>query len=220
MFGFLAKIAIGASIIFSITHNEQNFYPVALVFCIINALHIIKNLYFIIKHRKSAFNFLFVFIIELHLSVCYFIYFLGFLLLLRHIITTQYFLFFSFPYLILSIFLFFYNSENNFYLSQKKFAICEAFQLMLISFKFSQLSFINWDYTLIFFMAAAIYLTVLGMLLTIVLSCSLFGFLYNNLRQYKIKSLFWLTWYYVWSGLIYIYLIKGVISFYSEDDVY
>lgn len=80
------------------------------------------------------------------------------------------------------------------------------------------MSFINWDYTLIFFMAAAIYLTVLGMLLTIVLSCSLFGFLYTNLRKYKIKSLAWLTWYYLWSGLIYIYIIKGIIRFYNEDS--
>ena len=67
-------------------------------------------------------------------------------------------------------------------------------------------------------MAAAIYLTVLGMLLTIVLSCSLFGFLYTNLRKYKIKSLAWLTWYYLWSGLIYIYIIKGIIRFYNEDS--
>jgi len=69
-------------------------------------------------------------------------------------------------------------------------------------------------------MASSIYLTVLGMLLTIVLSCSLFGFLYNNMRKYKIKSLFWLTLYYVWSGLIYIYLIKGIITFYNEDEIY
>ena len=80
------------------------------------------------------------------------------------------------------------------------------------------MSFINWDYTLIFFMAAAIYLTVLGMLLTIVLSCSLFGFLYTNLWKYKIKSLAWLTWYYLWSGLVYIYIIKGIIRFYNEDS--
>lgn len=40
------------------------------------------------------------------------------------------------------------------------------------------------------------------------------------MRKYKIKALAWLTWYYVWSGLIYIYIIKGVISYYNEDQIY
>lgn len=69
-------------------------------------------------------------------------------------------------------------------------------------------------------MASSIYLTVLGMLLSIVFSCSIFGFLYNNMKSYKIKSLFWLTFYYVVQGILYIYLIKGVIIFYNEDQMF
>ena len=151
--------------------------------------------------------------------MCYFIYFLGIFLLFSHYITSQYLILFSVPYLILSAILFVINSEDNFYLNQKKFLICESLQLLLISMKL-QFFFLIWDYSLIFFMAASIYITVLGLLLTIVFSCSVFGFLYNNMRRYKVKSLFWLTWYYVGSGLIYIYLIKGVIIFYNEDEIY
>lgn len=58
------------------------------------------------------------------------------------------------------------------------------------------------------------------MLLAIVLSCTMFGFLYDHVRKYILKSLIWLTWYYLWSGLIYIYLIKGIIQFFNEDDIF
>jgi len=60
-------------------------------------------------------------------------------------------------------------------------------------------------------MAGAIYLTVLGMLFTIVFSCSQFGFLYQNIGTWKTRSLIWMTWYYISTGLIYIYIIKGMI---------
>ncbi len=182
--------------------------------------HILKNVFYLMYYRKSNFKVKFVYWIELHISTCYFVYFLGFLLLFYKLISTRYFLLFGIPYLMLSIVLFFYNAEDNFYLTQKKFAICEAIQLFIISLKFSQLSALNWNYTLIFFMAASIYLTLLGILLTIILSCSFFGFMYRNLEKWKIKALIWMTWYYIWSGLIYIYLIKGAIQFYNEDDIF
>jgi hypothetical protein len=115
--------------------------------------------------------------------------------------------------------LFFNSNENNFFISQKKLAIFESLQLMLIAVKFSVPALINWNYALIFFMATAIYLTVLGLLLTIILSCSLFGFLYRGLESWKIKSLFWMTWYYLFGGLTTIYLIKGVIEFYDDENI-
>ena len=220
LFGFICKILVGLCIVWCLTSNNHNFAPVAFLLCLINAMHIIKNVYYLFAYRKSNYKVRFIFLIELHVSMAYFIYFLGFFLLLSHIITTRFFLLYSLPYILLTVILFFKNADNNMYLSQKKFSIFESFQLFLIAVKFSQIGFVDWNYTLIFFMAAAIYFTVLGLLLTIILSCSLFGFLYRNLESWKIKSLIWMTWYYLWSGMIYIYIIKGVIHFYNEDNIY
>lgn len=219
-YGFICKILIGLSILGCLLYNNQNFMLISFIMCLINVVHIIKNLYYLTLYRKSNYRIKKIFMVELHISISYFIYFLGFFLYLSHQITTKFLLLYSLPYIMLATFLFFYSSEDDIYLSQKKFSIFEAFQLFLIAFKFSQISFIDWNYALIFFMTASIYLTVIGLLLTIILSCSLFGFMYRDLEAWKIKSLIWMTWYYLWSGLIYIYVIKGIIQFYSEDNMY
>ena len=77
----------------------------------------------------------------------------------------------------------------------------------------------NWHYVLFYFMCISIYLMILGMLMSIILSCSLFGFLYRDIESWKIKSLIWMTWYYLWSGIVFIYLVKGFVIFYEEIDI-
>ena len=69
-------------------------------------------------------------------------------------------------------------------------------------------------------MGAAVYLFVLGILMSIILSCCLFGFLYRDIEQWKVKSLIWMTWYYLWTGIIYIYIIKGIIMFYGANKLF
>ena len=219
-FNFIGKIIIGFSILFSLLYNNQSILPIVITLLSISIFHLLMNGFYLIYYRKSNFKVKFVFWIEFQISLCYCIYFLGFFLILTNYITDKFFVIFSIPYFILTLLFFFYNSTDKNYITQKKFLIFEAIQLLLISFKFSQISLINWNYTLILFMAGAIYLTVLGILMTIVLSCSLFGFLYNNLIRWKLNSLLWITWYYLWTGMIYIYLIKGVVQFYNEDDIY
>ena len=199
--------------------NGQNFWPLALGFCIINLIHVIKNVYYLVKHRRSHMKIKLIFWIELQISSSYLIFFLGFLLVFLSVLPGKYLPIFAIPYLAVSVLLFFSGNDNNIFLAQKKFAIFEGLQLALIAAKFSVPEMINWNYTLIFFMAGAIYLTVLGLLLTIILSCSLFGFLYRGLEGWKIKSLIWMTWYYLFTGLTFIYLIKGVIEFYDDENL-
>jgi len=219
-YAFICKILIGLALIGCLLYYSQNFAPVALLLCAINLAHIAKNLAYMYLYRGSNIRIRMIFMIELHISLGYFIYFLGFYLLLTHRIITKFFLLYSVPYIALTLFIFFYNAEDNLYLSQKKFSVFEAFQMLLIAIKFVQISSVDWNYTLLFFMTAAIYIMVIGMLLMIILSCSLFGFLYRDLEPWKVKSLVWMTWYYMTTGLIYIYLIKGVIFFYGEENPY
>lgn len=219
-YAFICKILIGLAIIGCLLYYSQNFAPVALLLCAINLVHIGKNIYYLYMYRGSNVKIRLIFMVELHISLGYFIYFLGFYLLLANRIGTKFFLLFTLPYLALTLFILFYNSEDNVYLSQKKFSIFEAFQMFLIAIKFAQVGAIDWNYTLLFFMTAAIYVTVIGLLLMIILSCSLFGFIYRDLESWKVKSLIWMTWYYLTTGLIYIYLIKGVIQYYGEENPY
>ena len=219
-YAFICKILVGLAVICSLLYLHQNFAPVALILCAINLAHVIKNVVYLYLYHGSNMRIRMIFLIELHISLGYFIYFLGFYLLLAHYITTKFFLLYSLPYLGLTLFIFFYNADDNLYISQKKFSVFEAFQLLLIAVKFAHISSIDWNYTLLFFMTAAIYVMVIGMLMMIILSCSLFGFLYRDLEPWKVKSLIWMTWYYMTTGIIYVYLIKGVIQFYGEENPY
>ena len=219
LWGFISKILIGLLVLYSLRHNNQNLWPVAAGFVTVNAIHVLKGLYFLVQHWSSHPNIKIGIWLDFNVSLGYLIYFAGFLMAFLGQITLRYLPLFTVPYLIFTVVLFFMTEDDNFLISQKKFQVFEAVQLLLIAMKFSQMDFINWNYTLIFFMAASIYLTVLGLLLSIILSCSLFGFLYNNLESWKLKSLIWMTWLYLWTGTVYIYFIKGVIQFYQEDNM-
>lgn len=61
-------------------------------------------------------------------------------------------------------------------------------------------------------------MTILGLFLIIILSCSLFDFLYHNLERWKLRALIWMSWYYFSSGLVFLYLIKGVTTFYHDEE--
>lgn len=191
----------------------------ALGFCIINGIHLMKNIFFLMINRKSHFKIKLIYWTEFQISAGYLIYFMGFLLTLLKIISYKFLPLFACPYLMITTMLFFSNIENNLFLAQKKFAIFEGVQLALIATKFSMPQLVNWNYALIFFMAGSIYLTVLGLLLTIILSCSLFGFLYRGLERWKIKSLIWMTFFYLFTGLTFIYVIKGVIEYYDDENI-
>ena len=220
MWGFICKILIGLTVIYALLQNNQNMMPVVILFCVINSVHVLKNLFFVFYYRRSTQDFKSIFVIEFNIYLSYLIYFTGFLLLYKGDITNRYLPLFSLPVLVSGVVLFVLNSAENTFISQKKFHIFEALQLFLISLKFSEVGFVNWNYTLLFYMSASIYMTVLGILLSIILSCSLFGFLYRSIEIWKIKSLLWMTWYYVWSGMVYIYFIKGVVQLYHEEDFY
>ena len=218
--GFIVKIIVGLLILLSLNSLNQNFWPVAAAFCIVNLVHMVKNVYFLYCNWDSSSKIKMIFWLEFHIALGYFIFFFGFLLLMTDLISTKFFLLYSAPYLLLTMVLFFANSDENFFFSQKKFSILEGFQFLLISLKYIQFITISWNYVLIFFMAASVYVTVLGILMSIILACSLFGFIFRQLETWKVKALVWMTFYYLSSGLIYIYLIKGVVHFYGEEDFF
>ena len=68
-------------------------------------------------------------------------------------------------------------------------------------------------------MGIGVYLMILGLLMSIILSCSLFGFLYRDIESWKVKSLMWMTWYYFWTGIIFIYLVKGTVLYFENSNI-
>jgi len=75
----------------------------------------------------------------------------------------------------------------------------------------------RWNYILLYFTCVSMYLLVLGILLLMIFSCSIFGIFEYYLDKWKIKSLFFITVYYLGSGLSYLYIIKGILYFKHES---
>lgn len=149
----------------------------------------------------------------------YTLYFFGLILAIGKLIPLIYLPLFALPYLGAATFVMFYKPEDKIWISQKKFCFFEALQLLLISLKLCTSSFLSWNYVLVIFMGVSVYLLVLGLLMSIILSCSLFGFLYRDIESWKVKSLLWMTWFYLWTGVVFVYLVKGTVMYYEDDFI-
>lgn len=156
-------------------------------------------------------------IVDLNEGVCLQIYFLGFLLYLTGEMPPRPLPLFAVPGLAYSTLVFLYYSEESLSVSTRKFMVIEWLQLLLISLKVSGSVATTWNYTLFLFMAGAIYLAVLGIFLGMILACSVVGMLQGRVLGWKSRALCWMTWNYLSSGIVYIFVMKSLIHFYNDD---
>ena len=216
---FYIRIILGIVCLFCLEHNEQDFSPVGMTAGVISFLILFRNLIRLILTRNSHQQIKFISWVEFQLSLGYFLVFLGFSLCFIKYLNIIMLPIFILPYLFINFSLFIFNNKENVYLSQKNYCLIESIQILMITLKLIDPQVMNWNMTLVFFMACAIYMTTLGLLLIVILSCSLFGFLYQNLEKWKIKSLTWMTSYYLFTGLTYIYFVKGVVEFFDDENI-
>lgn len=71
---------------------------------------------------------------------------------------------------------------------------------------------------MLYYSCISIYILILGLLLSMMLFCTVFETYYNRMSSWKIKALLWTTWFYISSGVSFIYLVKGILIFYREKD--
>ena len=218
LLGFLFRVAIGISILLSLRMTNQVFWPVGVVSVSIFAIKVLLNLGNLVRSRNDHIRLKIFYTVELQLNLSYLVFYTGFLLVLLEIIRSVYLTLFTLPLVAMGIFMFIIETKEHMFLAQKKFMIFEVAQILLICVKLSAAPSINWNYALLFCMAAGIYLTVLGLLMAIMISCSMFGFLFTEIESWKFRSLIWMTWFYLWTGLTVIYLCKSVVMFFNDDD--
>ena len=216
---FYIRIFIGIILLYCLLRNNQNFLPLILFATLASFLYLIRYSYNLLINKKSHKRIKFIGWVELQLSLGYFIIFFGFTLVYTSYLSISYLPIFVLPYFIITFLIFMFKPEENAFLAQKNYCLIESFQFVLISIKILDPQIMNWNITLVLFMASAIYMTTLGLLLSVILSCSLFGFLYQDLEKWKLKSLIWMTTYYLFTGINYVYIVKGLIEFFDDDNV-
>ena len=216
---FMIKILAAILLICSLKITHQRFWPLTSGLTLVSFFITLKYCYRLIQHRKSHMKLKYIYWIELQISLGYSVVMTGFFLYsIGYIVPCQIF-YFVLPFMLIVFLIFVFNADDNIFLAQKSFCLLESIQFMMIAAKLSNPQLMNWNVCFVIYMAAAIYMTTLGLLLSIILSCSMFGFLYRDLESWKIKSLGWMTWYYLFSGLAYIYVIKGIMEFYEDDNI-
>ena len=120
--------------------------------------------------------------------------------------------------MVFGVYICFLNHGENDYTGLKVFTIIEALQFLAIALKLNNLIDFHWNYVLVYFMLASIYMIVLGSILSVIMFCSIIGYLYQGLESWKskifptnkkiVKSLIWMTIYYIGYGYSYVEIIK------------
>ena len=151
-----------------------------------------KSMHQLYLHRKSDKKLKQIFNIDSGIRFCYMICALG---------ATAYFYFpqfpvqplFVLPYIAFGVYILFQNHGANDYTGSKVFTVVEALQFFMISLKMNNYIQIHWNYTMLYFMLASIYMLVLGSILSIIMMCSFVGVMYQNLEAWKRNHFFFMT---------------------------
>lgn len=216
---FIFKIILGFALIYCMSEKSKSLTPISIVFVFFAGFYFFQSAFKLKQNWQGNTKIRMIFWIDLNIALCYSTYFLGFLLYLSKKMSVKHLPLFSFPYLVFSVFLLFQPSDEHPYLNQKRFLIIESLQLFLITLKIAQIVPLNWSYTIFILMASSIYITVIGFFLSMILSCSFTGLIYQNIYKWKLFALIWMTWYYLSTGIVYIHLIKGFLKFYHDEGL-
>lgn len=214
---FFAKIVIGILLTFAIKSQSQIFYLIPLFLIKLNFVFALQSAWSLYVYWNTNSSIKITFWVDLQESICYQIYFLGYFLYLTFHINAKCLPLFACPFMLYALTVFLYTSDHYPEVMTKKFAIFEALQLLFISAKISGMTNLSWSYVLVLYLAGAIYLTVLGMFMCMILSCSLIGIFQRRIETWKSKSLLWMTFNYLSSGIVYILILKAIIHYYKGD---
>ena len=214
---YFLKTALASAMLFSFHNQQQNPWLVALVFVMFNLILMISAARNLRLYWSADPNLRATYWIEINEALGYQIFFLGFLLFYREIISGRTLPLFCIPLALVSFIVFCFVSEEQ--SNTKKFLIFEAAQCFLIAAKMSGMINTTWNYALFISMAVAIYMAVLGIFLFMILACCLVGFFQRQVESYKLVSLIWLTWNYTTTGFVYAYIIRCIIHFFNDDGL-
>jgi hypothetical protein len=215
-FDFTCRIIVGAVLLLCMAHPDQALWPLALTLLLASIFLASRHAIGLYTHWNGAAQLKSTCLVDLNVAVAFSLYFLGFALYFWGEIQARSLPFFSLPLVVFSLFLLFQTSDNP-YLGQKRFIIIEVGQLVAIALKVGGYLVSGWSYLLFVYTAAVVYALVVGFFLLIILSCSFTGIIYQNIYKWKIRSLTWMSWYYLSTGFMFLALIKGTLQFYRDE---
>ena len=216
--GLIIKILLGCSMLCNIRIWGHKVWPVLASVWAVSLLYTGYYMMQMCAHLKGHPKLRYIYTVEFNFSLGYLIVYSGLLITFLGLIPVHFLGWFVVPLFMISLAMVFFKNEQNVFLSRKSFVTLECIQFLLIAFKISDPQSLDWNLVLVIYSASSAFLCVLGMLLTVLVSCALFGFVYRQLPAWKVRSLAWLTLYYLLTGLCYIYIIKGVSEYYSDAD--
>lgn len=216
---YASKILIAVSVIYSFKYLDQKLWPLAVTLLLLSVVNIALSFQSLWSYWLSDRSVKLPMWVDLNESISYTILFGGFALYFFDLVDAGYLALFPLPGLLYSGLIFLYYSEESPGVMSRKFMIIEWIQLQLIALRVSNVLNTTWNYTLILYMAGAIYMTVLGMFLLMILSCGVIGIFQRRIEGWKVRALIWMTWNYLSSGFVYVYLIKEVIHYYNDDGL-
>ena len=214
----LRKIILGASVIFSLVYTNEIMWPVALVALLCFAVKSGANVFQATKLPRELRGARIELLVEAKIAGCYALYSLGFLLLFLRVVSASCFLYFSFPYLLLSLLLLFLKSEESPVFNNHRFAVFEALQLFLVALKFTNLNFFSWNSSLLYFKLCCAVMIAFGLILLTIILASVFKPSNTSIQQWKIKGVVAMMWNYLTTGVTYFAMTKGVVVLMDGEE--
>lgn len=215
-FDFTARIIVGAVLLLCMVHPDQALWPVALTLFLVCSFQATRHAVSLYSNWNGATQLKSTSLVDLNVAVAYALFFLGFTMYFAGEIQARSLPFFSLPLVTFSLFLLFQTSDNP-YIGQKRFMVVEVAQLVAIGLKVGGYVVSGWSYLLFIYTGAVVYVLVVGFFLLIIFTCSFSGVIYQNLYKWKVRSLAWMSWYYLSTGFMFLALIKGTLQFYRDE---
>lgn len=216
---FASKTLIALSVIYSFKCLDQRLWPLAATLLLLSFVSVALSAQSLWSYWLSDRSVKLPMWVDLNESICYMVLFGGFALYCFEFVGSGYLGLFPLPGLVYSGLIFLYYSEESPGVMSRRFMIVEWVQLQLIALRICGVLNATWNYTLILYMAGAIYMTVLGMFLSMILGCGVIGIFQRRVEGWKVRALLWMTWNYLTSGFLYVYIVKEVIHYYNDDGL-
>ena len=215
----MAKTLMGLVLLVSLKLGDRRLWPVILLMCVFWGFYILYFVGELVLSVGSHKKIRYINWVELNFALGYLLVFAGLLCYSVGLVPAHFLSLFVLPLITFTFCVFFFKESESVFLSQKNIIIVDCVQFLLVSAKLSDPQLMNWNMALVFYISTSVFLCLLGLLLSVILSCALFGFLYRDLPRWKLKSLSWMTFYYLLTGIVYIYMLKGVGEFFDDDNI-
>ena len=221
----VAKIGVGAMLIYMHTSATTNLAPVVLVLIYYSVFKILFNLFFWVKYGPQTPELRTTYILEILLGVGLLIFFWACFGFLKGTVAPSSLSLFLIPHIVFSVLRVCAGSDMMFFTASPFFMFLESFQLLLIAIKLGGSDAkTDWTWVLLFYYIVVIVWLVFSFLLLIFLTVMIFAVIFQPELVRDIDSMILLAggtllFYIIWNGFVYYYLLSGLQIMHEEIGI-